>query len=484
MPLMEITTENAVSREQLRGFHLTGRGLEEFAPEGALDPALLAEIALPRLEDSYPLHFGDTPIGFGESAPLLILCAALQSARREARQSLVQQLKESGQRLRELLGVDDRTQVATTPENVARSLGARASTYLDASALAGALRGRPNPTLPMERERRARCESALAVIQAAIQDLKSLPSVILVHSGCVPEIPFPIAIQYEVADDACDSALSLAHRQLNRFAAVWKALRIARLEVDSAFDPSIHTEAFDAFDSSMAHPDEISALPVVVVCESAERIEKYLASFARLMQSGLPVQVLISDRKNAAFDPLGYQDAFLLRSSIAAPAHLIRGLSEMATTLGPAAALVAVGESWEEASLLVLARVVPLWRYHPDLGESWFQRFALEAPAASEQLNFAHAAARMPAYRNHFRVLPAGTELAFPFFLVNDQRRAVFTREVANLSAAAQTRWRFLRELAAPKIVKEVDPDTGDRARLEGAREAVLRVIAMLKTAD
>jgi hypothetical protein len=482
MPLIEITTENAVSREQLRAFHLTGRGLDALAPEGAFDPALLDEIALPRLEDSYPLHFGDTSIGFGESTPLLLTLAALQSARREARQSFVQQLKESGQRLSEMLGVDDRTQVATTPENVAQSLGARASTYLDASALAGALRRRPNPTLPMGQERRARCEAALAVIQSAIQDLKSLPSVILVHSGRVPAIP--LAIQYEEAADACDSALSIAHRQLNRFAAVWKALRIARLEVDSAFDPSIHTEAFDNFDSSMAHPDEIAALPVVVVFECAERMEKYLASFARLMQSGLPVQVLISDRKNAAFDPLGYQDAFLLRSSIAAPAHLIRGLSEMASTLGPAAALVAVGESWEEASLLVLARVVPLWRYHPDLGESWFQRFALEAPAASEQLTFAHAAARMPTYRNHFRVLPAGTDLAFPFFLVNNQRRAVFTREVANISAAAETRWRFLRELSAPKIVKEAAPDTGDEARLEGAREAILHVISILKSGN
>ena len=484
MPLIEITTENAVSREQLRAFHLTGRGLEELAPEGPLDPALLDEIALPRFEDSYPLHFSDTSIGFGESTPLLLLCAAIQSARREARQSFVQQLKESGQRLRELLGVDGRTQVATTPENVAQSLGARAASYLDASALAGALRRRPNPTLPMERERRARCEATLEVIQTAIQDLKSLPAVMLVHSGIAPEVSFPIAIQYEEADDPCELALSLAQRRLNRFVAVWKALRIARLEVDSAFDPSIHAEAFDTFDSSMAHPDEIAALPVVVVFESAERIEKYLASFARLMQSSLPVQVLIADRKNAAFDPLGYQDAFLLRSSIAAPAHLMAGLAEMAAALRPSAALVAVGESWEDASLLVLARVVPLWRYHPDLGESWFHRFALEAPAASEQLTFAHAAARMPAYRHHFRVLPAGADLAFPFFLVNNQRRAVFTREVANISAAAETRWRFLRELAAPKIVREVAPDTGDRARLEGAREAVLRVIAMLKTSD
>jgi len=547
MPLIEIASDNSVSREQLRTFHLTGRGLDALAPQGPLHPALLVDLELPRFEQSYPIYFSDTQspqpffqlageriakafgqqigsracvsltsvvdelppedrealpktlptdgwlIGFGESTPLLLTCAALQSARREARQSFVRQLKESGQRLRELLGVDDRKTEESTPENVALSLGARASSYLNTSALAEALRRRPNPTLPMEPERRARCESALAAIQDAIQDLKSLPSVILVHSGRAPEVPFAMGIQYEQASDACDLALTLCQNQLMRSIAVWKALRIAHLEIESGFDPSIHTEALDAFDSSMAHPEEIAALPVIVVFEGAERIEQRLASFARLLQSGLPVQVLIADRNapraHAGFHPLAYHDAFLLQSSIAATAHLIGGLSEMAATLRPSAALVAVSDSWSEASLLLLARAVPLWRYHPDLGESWFQRFALETPTPNEQLTFAQAAAVMPAYRTHFRVLPGGTEtVALPFLsIVGDnrhERRAVFTRELANLSSAAATRWRLLAELAAPRVVKEADPDAGDRARLDGAKEAILRVISILKNGE
>jgi hypothetical protein len=55
---------------------------------------------------------------------------------------------------------------------------------------------------------------------------------------------------------------------------------------------------------------------------------------------------------------------------------------------------------------------------------------------------------------------------------------------VANISAAAETRWRFLRELSAPKIVKEAAPDTGDESRLEGAREAILHVISILKSGN
>ncbi len=168
-----------VSREQLRAFHLTGRGLDALVPNGALHPTLLEQLELPRVERSYPIYFSDSQppqpfvqflgklvgenlreriepiaaaferqigsrgfaslssaaeaalaaeflpledraalrralpgegwlIGFGESAPLLLACAALQSARREARQSFAQKLRESGERLRELLGVDDR----------------------------------------------------------------------------------------------------------------------------------------------------------------------------------------------------------------------------------------------------------------------------------------------------------------------------------------------------------------------------------------
>lgn len=569
MPLIGITPETSVSREQLRTFHLTGRGLDPFLPQGPLHPALLEQLELPRFEHSYPIYVSDSQppqpffqllrtlvdgseriadafeqqigsrgcvsissivdqalaavqdppaelrkalptegwlIGFGESTPLLLMCAALQSARREARVSFAQELNEAGQRMRDLLGVDDRT-TEESPEHLAQSLGARAASLLNPSALSEALRRRPNPTLPMEPERRARCQSALATIQDAIVGLKSLPSVILVHSGRAPEVSFPMAIQYEESADACDSALSLCRRQMARYVAVWKALRIARLEVESAFDPTIHLEELDAFDSSQAHPHEIAALPVVLVFETAERIERHLSSFARLLQSGLPAQVLMPDRNappaNAGFHPLGYQDAFLLQSSIAATAHLIGGLSEMAGTLRPAAARVAVAESWTEASLLPLARAVPLWRYHPDLGESWYQCFTLETPARNEQLTFAHVAALMPAFRNHFRVLPGGTDAAgpelveypadrpahsIPFLSVTGEnrqpRRAVFTRELANLCSAAQQRWRFLAELAAPKVVKQEDPDTGNRARVDGATHAILRVISILKNGE
>src|SRR4051812_44180697 len=63
-------------RERLRTFYLTGRGLEQTTPAGALEPALLGDIALPQLESAYPLC-----IFPGQSAqPLAELLAGFEQA--------------------------------------------------------------------------------------------------------------------------------------------------------------------------------------------------------------------------------------------------------------------------------------------------------------------------------------------------------------------------------------------------------------------
>ncbi len=442
-------------------------------------------------------------IAFGTHTTVLLSLVLLESARRKARLAFGQQLKEASQRIQELLALDNRT---ASVESVAASLGAGAASLLDVSALVDALRRRANPVPAMDPERRARCESALVTIQDASQRLNRMPSIILVHRGSAPEVPPQIAIQFREVSDPCDSALSLCGRQIDGYVEVWKALRIAALEVDSAFDPSVHEDALNAFNSSMAHPSELAVLPVVVAAETAEGIGQYLASFARVLQSRLPVQVLVVDPNvpgaNLGCVPFPYQEAFALQSSIGAPDHLIGGILEMAQTLRPAAAFVSVSKAWTTASLLLLAQATPLWRYHPDGGESWRECFAMETGSSTpnEQLTFAHIAALMPGYQTQFRMLPVETESvdesslvefprdltphALPFLHVTDQngrrRRAVFTRELVRLCSAAERRRRFLTDMSPPVVCKKTVPDTGSNARAEGAKQAILRVIEIL----
>jgi hypothetical protein len=514
----------------MRTFHLTGRGLDEFVPAGPLRPTLLDRLELPCIEHSYPLYcagseapqplfrklesagfpilrdylelivgaFADqlaanesTPVAavfdaaisaagvrlemlhvpgqaverefaalrkllsgegslipFGKTTLALLHAEMLTLARRDARAAFARELEETSHRLEGLLATDARP--------VGAALGRLAASFFKPATLAQALDRRTNSALPMEPERRARCQSALEVLQSA----ENQPAAILA--------------------DSCDQALQLSHEQVRRYTRLWQALRIARLEFESAFDPAVHAEALEAFDWTMAQPGEIAAMPVIVANEIAPNLE----AFGRVLQSGLPIQVLITSsdglERQPGCLPIAYQDVFALHSSLAEVEHLLGGLTEMARTLRPAVAAVAACETWIASALLAAARAWPLYRYDPDRGESWRERFALqmERSARSEELNFAYVAALQPAFRMQFRVLPASAgpvEPAFPFFFVTDeegeQSQAVFTREISTACSAAQRRWRFLAEL---------DPAVAERTRREGATEAIHRVIAML----
>src|ERR1035438_8549220 len=140
----------------------------------------------------------------------------------------------------------------------------------------------------------------------------------------------------------------------------------------------------------------------------------------------------------------------------------------------PTAAIVAGGSSWQCAALMPLTRAWPLYLYNPAAGETWPQRFTLETEPALRfpALTPIHAAALDPACANHFRLLPAGTtrvgaaELveyranrppqAFHFLPAantsGELTHAMFTRELTDICARAESRWRLLAELAAPKV--------------------------------
>jgi hypothetical protein len=529
---------------ELRTFYLTGKGLDEFRQKGPLRPKVLDEIELPLFHRNYPLCVaGSAPpqplyrmleksgeasdsveaiasaaadqagllpcaplsavtggrrfeegwlIGFGKWTAALVSCVALESARREARESFLAELKRCAQQLEETLAVDDRNGAGgLSKEGVTESLGARAPSLLDSQAWAEALSRRKNPGRPMEPERRARCEAALASIQNGISAMNRMPAVIVIHTGEPPQTPSGFRIEYRAVangESVCDRALAAFDRQLNYFVPIWKAMRIARLELESAFDPARHSAALDEFDWTMAHANELQAVPSVVAVENASGIERSLGSLARLVKSGYSVQILVECPHGLDADlgclPLAYQDTFVLSTSIGAPDHMIDGLLQMARTLRPAIAVVATGESWMEAALL--ERTWPLFRYDPELGVSWRERFALQASSPHDDLNFAHAAALMTNFRDDFRILPAGSGFVdgLPALPVCDQSgdtsTAIFTRALAGVCKNVESRCRLLTELAGIRGNTDSNADAENRGRMEGATQAIHRAIALL----
>ena len=473
---MSITSaDTQISREHLRTFHIAGRGLDHLIPAAPLEPVVLDELP-------HAPRFASADLGS-------LHADALASSRGKARADFLQRIKQAYERLKEILAADDGQSPA--------SLGSGAGTFFNANALAEALQEPANRAGRIDPERRARIETTLATLAEALRESAGQPPFWLLES-----------IDAQVLD-FCD-------RQLERFAVVLRALRVARLEIGSAFDPSIHNELLNRFDWQTADAEELAALPAIVVMETAERLAQMsLTAFGRLLRSGRPVQILVTCSGLYADDLSGYmpdfgylaiahREAFVLQSSLANPGHLRNGLAEMTRALRPAVAVVSILET----PLLHLSRAFPLFRYDPDHGETWSERFELVVEP-THGLTAAHAAATLSDFRHHFRVIPDSAwndeqlelpdyltayqqhpPLAIPFLWVMDQQgvpqRAILTRELVNMARDRGRAWRIFEELAGVKnayveaAVTQTRREEHETARREGATQAIRRVIALL----
>jgi len=469
-------------------------------------------------------------VTFTANALALLHAAELSASRGEARERFLDKLKQCREQLRQLLAMDSRhSPEGYSSDIISASLGSKSGTFFNTSALAEALR--PAEARKMEPDRRERIEAALATLEQALKDAELQPSFWLFHSSDSPAGLALLGGDCRPSTDCFREALEFCDQQLEQLTLVLRALRTARLESESAFDPSLHTEPLRRFDWRAADADELAAFPPVVVWESADRVaQSSFTSFGRLLRSGRPVQILVTASGPGADDPsepapdLGYlsmahREAFVLQSSLARPRHLIEGLRAMTRTLRPTVAVVSVpaardteAQTWLESSLLYLSRAFPLYRYDPDRGESWAERFELFAGQVDE-LTPAHALAVSPDFQEHFRIIPPSTldaeqmELseyfkkyaaqplsAVPFLWVMDEKgtpqRAILTRDLVNLSRDLSRAWRMFQELTG---VRGTPVESGahqqdqheqdqreQQARLEGAREAVYRIVAML----
>ena len=588
----------AVERQQIRTFHITGRGLEEFRPAA---PLRLAgeEFAPPSRECAYPLWVakgrkpvplwdlldgiehrtqivaaiagvlkarpwlagaeaskrlllpveecseeelieararmaGDAIVAGLDSRALPALYASILSASRaSAREQFAQRMKAARDGLSELIAADDaHAPEAAGPAPVAAALGGQAAVYLDAERLARTLRAPVEGARRMSPERRARIERAIATLEDTLQSTAAGPAFRLFHP---PELPANGIERWggwsEPSLEPFHDGMMFCQRQLEWFAAPLRALRLARLEAVSAYDASIHDEALRRVDWQSASDEELAALAPVVIVETTEGLAKAsLTGFSRALRSGMPLQLLITrsgfglgELGEAGIEPgylaMVHRESFVVQGTMARPVELPAMLEAMARSLRPAVAVIATPEpdtdpieAWEELSLLDRAHAAPSYRYDPERGETWAERFEiLPGPGEPEteetvSVTAAHAAALSRRMLDHFRVLPPSAfnedqveldkylaeyrdrpPLGIPFLWVlnpdGERQRAICTRELAALCRDRLRSWRAARALAsAPAIQPQAAaaaPDA-EQARAEGARQALLRLVASL----
>lgn len=465
----QILKKNLPRLEQMLG-HLLERAVTPL-PAGELllqagetlqDELELSKARRDRLQSDLDKLFAAVPptgrlLSYGRHATLHLLLHAIRCRRLPRYQAFAAEIQRLLQQLHSLLALERRKSTAgQTPESLTASLGATGSCFLDASALSELL-GQPRGSRPLTPERLARIQRIVPILEAARRGPPRLATVI--HTDAIPA-PWlhgePDCLTLADADP-CGRASAEFTRQADELATLFRAVRIARLEVASQYQPEQHDPWFATFGWEAFTPEELDLLPPVVVVAFADPLAgDQLSAFSRLLRAGQPVQILLEVRPGAnhgaapGTDPLasyrlelGYfaishRQALVQQSSPARPAHLLEGLLAALDSHATGLHLLTTGvfqdqvPAWLAAWSALESRAHPLFRFDPQAGSHWAERLSFAGnPQANadwsrfefryqdwqgnEQamvlaFTFADFALLEPPLRDHFRVIPNSVE--------------------------------------------------------------------------
>jgi ferredoxin len=250
----------------------------------------------------------------------------------------------------------------------------------------------PKDELP--RSRRRRIEDALATLKAQ----PFYPDPRLADRPDAPEC-------YEFRFDSCAAAAAAYRERLPKLAEIVKAIAIAELEADGAYDEAQHDPFFAHYDVGALSADDIAQFPDYLVCIPPERNDApENAGLMDLLSAGLPVKVLTeaADLLEEAAVGTGHfafgvrsvrlantatglggvfvvqtagSNLYALRERLAkAFAHRGAGLFSVYAGAG------AVGElsPYLTAAAAMESRAFPAFTYDPDAGDNQAARFSLE----------------------------------------------------------------------------------------------------------
>ncbi|MCZ7586208.1 MAG: hypothetical protein M5R36_24400 [Deltaproteobacteria bacterium] len=299
--------------------------------------------------------------GLGRRTPPDLVAAALSGARARVVAGYVKEAKSLARRLRDVLAADaTHDEKASSPKALESAMGGSGGRLFDAGALAKTLPAHRG-SRRLEPERRARIEDVLATLDRFLGGRTSASSAVFVSRRTAEPAAVPSGATLIVHDDAPAAAIGLFDGFAEETLDVLRALRVARLEADGAYDPAAHDEPLANLRWEGCAPEELLLVRPIVVFESAAHLRaEGLGSLSELLRSARPVRVIVTDDGAAAEpgarffrDPallaLSHREAFVLRSTLARPGHVLDGLRRVAAAPCPAVAVIAVapeGAAW------------------------------------------------------------------------------------------------------------------------------------------
>ena len=490
-------TKGAIQAQSL-GECLT-QSLQHLAPNNQALQATIPAL-IERLPKQAPL------LGLGEHTLVTLYVHAVKKARQQRIAKVLQDTRTLITRLRELLQTDDAYGPrGRTAGAISSSIGQVGLAFLDPVELAEHLVGQPGAHKGHSAERLHRINATIHTLEAFVNTPQE--DLVLVHSGLIPPTLCFDGVRLIEHQDGLKAALGLFDGIAERMVGVFKAMRVARLEVAGTYDEELHHSILASFSWQDIAAEELLLFPVVCVLESTDRLfQGMLAQLSELLRSGRPVDVLALERTSAAilddsnscqvrYNPgfgylaVAHREAFVTQTTLGRPAHLMRGLEKMNVVLRPAVAVVAVPTwTWRlpmrvQLEAAQLGRTAPCFEYDPSQGESWTERFNIDENPQPEQIwplaevqfidpdgqtatmqtefTFAHALALEPGYRQYFRIVPVE---AWNEEMIEVGR---FLREAPGESARLPFIWGVVDgELRRAVMTRDVALACRDRMRL------------------
>ncbi len=397
---------------------------------------------------------GGSFLGYGPDAPLHLMVHTVQHRDGQQREELHGKIERAARSLDALLQVES-AKDASGGGNGTDATAQR----LDTSKLSSLLETRAQGSVAMSPERRARIEQALATLRGWNDDP------VLVRF--VGDVANPWFAKHSAADvvesaDPCVTACEIFETDARTFAGLFAALRVAALEAEDNYDPSIHDSWFAGFDWQAFSDEELQHVTRAVALVSADHLAcDGLPAFSRLLGSRQPVHVIswVRAYDNPAAKPgegpfdayrfelayfgVGHRQVVVAQSSAARHEDLLAGFDCGLASGRASLHLINRGtqtradkpilDPWFVASAALESRAHPFLLVDPVAGDRAAQRirfdgnpqsnsdwpvepFAYEGPDGERHemqlaFTFADYALLMPALHDHFRVVPADLEL-------------------------------------------------------------------------
>jgi len=233
---------------------------------------------------------GSCFLGYGPHVAIHLLNLAVQNHTHLQRKIFVAEVSERVRGLNQLLSVErEKSNQANKPAEVQSKVGA-ASRYFDSNALSGALGHKTQGSVSMDTGRLARVERTLKLLE---EYDSSGEFIRVIAEKDSPWLSADLAIDVSESSDPCGDAQRLYEDESDHLGQVFAAFRVAKLEIEGKYEPSVHDSWFENFDWEAFSAQELLLIPTVVVLVSAGHISAQgLPPLSRLLSSRKPVQVL------------------------------------------------------------------------------------------------------------------------------------------------------------------------------------------------